>query len=83
MKDGMEKNFMISIRFEGRTVYANVFEYRHSPAVYHVFFIDHVVPIQLKLYERNEEIVADDADHANPELVRKVVVAIKNNPNRI
>jgi hypothetical protein len=79
----MEKNFMISIRFEGRTVYANVFEYRHSPAVYHVFFIDHVVPIQLKLYERGAEILPDDADHANPELVKQVVTAIKNSPHRI
>lgn len=75
---------MISIQFEGRTVYANVFEYRHSPAVYHVFFIDHVVPIQLKLYERDDDQISpDDADHANPELVKQVVAAIKNNPNRI
>jgi hypothetical protein len=79
----MEKNFMISIPFDGRTVYANVFEYRHSPAVYHVHFIDHVVPNQLKLYERDGEIVPDEVDHANPELVSQVVVAIKNNPHRI
>lgn len=74
---------MISIQFEGRTVYANVFEYRHSPAVFHVYFIDHVVPNQLKLYERNEEIVPDVVDHANPVLVREVVSAIKNSPHRI
>jgi hypothetical protein len=79
----MERNFMISIQFEGHTVYANVFEYHHSPAVFHVYFIDHVVPNQLKLYERNGEVVPDDADNANPTLVQKVVVAIKNSPHRI
>lgn len=79
----MERNFMISIQFEGRTVYANVFEYRHSPAVYHVHFIDHVVPNQLKLYERDGEISADAVDRANPELVKQVVIAIRNNPNRV
>lgn len=74
---------MISIRFEGHTVYANVFEQRHSPAVYHVHFIDHVVPEQITLYEKGEEIVADSADGLNSELVKQVTVAIKNNPARI
>lgn len=79
----MEKNFMISIQFEGRTLYGNVFEYRHSPAVYHVHFIDSITPGQLKLYERNGDIVADDADYVNPQLVQQVVFAIKNSPHRI
>ena len=74
---------MISINFDGRTVYANVFEYRHSPAVYHIHFIDHVVPKQIKLHEENGEIRPDPSDGLNPELVEKVIQEIKRNPNRI
>lgn len=80
---GMEKNFMISIQFEGRTLYANVFEYRHSPAVYHVQFIDYSFPAQLKLYERDGDILPDDSEQANAGLVQEVIRAIKNSPHRI
>jgi hypothetical protein len=80
----MEKNFMISFRFGGRTIYANVFEYRHSPAVYDVHFIDHVVPAKITLHEQDGHIVPDPAtEESNSELVKQAIEAIKRNPSRI
>lgn len=74
---------MISFQFDGRAVYANVFEYRHSPAVYHVQFIDYVTPTHLILHETDGDIVAEDAPGLDPRIVELVIAAIKRNPNRI
>lgn len=79
----MEKNFMINIKYAGRQIYANVFEYRHSPAVYHVHFIEQIEPTHLTLHEEDGQIIPDPAAKSNPELVRLVITAIENNPNRI
>ena len=74
---------MISFHLDGRQVYANVFEQRHSPAVYKIHFIDHIVPADIKLHEKNGKIVADAAYDLDPELVKAVIKEIVNNPNRI
>ncbi|HYF31226.1 MAG TPA: hypothetical protein VD993_08915 [Chitinophagaceae bacterium] len=79
----MEKNFMINIEYEGRQVYANVFEYKRSPAWYHVHFIDHIELNRMTLHEKDGRIIADPEDQANPDLIQLVIEAIEKNPNRI
>lgn len=75
---------MINIRYEGREIYANVFEYKHSPAVYHVHFVDDFIqPSQIILHEENDRIIPDPAGKSNPRLVKMVIEAIENNPNRV
>ena len=74
---------MISFHLDGRQIYANVFEQKHSPAVYSVHFIDHIIPGEITLYEQNGQIEADPADNLNPKLVEVVVKEILNNPARI
>ena len=75
---------MINIKYDGRQVYANVFEYKDSPAVFHVNFIDdYVEPGKLILHEKDGMIIADPAGKAKPDLVQLVIEAIENNPNKI
>jgi len=80
----MEKNFMINFHYKGRQIYANVHEYKHSPAVYHVHFIDHIEPRRLDLHETEDGvIVADISVNTNPQLVQLVIDAIIRQPDRM
>ena len=80
----MIKNFMINIKYEGRQVYANVFEYKDSPAIFHVNFVDDYVDSgKLILHEKDGMIIPDPAGKTNPELVKLVIEAIENNPNKV
>ena len=72
------------MKYDGRQLYANVFEYKHSPAVYHVHFVDDSVePRQIILHEENDRIIPDPAGKSNPELVEMVIEEILKNPNRV
>ena len=80
----MIRNFMINIKFEGRQLYANVFEYKFSPAVYHVHFVDdNVESGQITLHEKDGKIIPDPAGKTDPQLMQMVIEEIKKNPNRV
>lgn len=80
----MIKNFMINITYEGRQVYANVFEYKDSPAIYHVHFIDdYIEPQKITLHEKDGRIIPDPEGLSDPALVQSVIKAVESNPNRI
>ena len=75
---------MINIKYGGRQVYANVFEYKDSPAIYHVNFVDDYMETgKLILHERDGMIIPDPAGTADPQLVQLVIEEIEKNPNRI
>ncbi|HYE53319.1 MAG TPA: hypothetical protein VD996_00695 [Chitinophagaceae bacterium] len=78
----MEKNFMINFHYKGRQIYANVHEVKHSPAVYHVQFIDHIEPQRIELHEVDGRITPD-LPHTDTQLVEMVIAAIKKHPDRI
>ena len=75
---------MINIKYEGRQLYANVFERKDSPAIYHVNIIDDYMEVgRLTLHERDGKIIPDPEGTADPQIIKLVIDAIEKNPNRI
>ena len=82
----MTRLFMLEFNYEGERYFANVIEYRHSPAVYYVNLINapHMRPRKLILEDVDGGVeLSPDSQPARKELVdtiaRKIEDYVRNN----
>jgi len=78
----MTRLFMLEFNYEGERYFANVIEYRHSPAIYYVNLINapHLRPRKLILEETDGKIeLSPDSLPARKELVNTIIAKIEDN----
>jgi hypothetical protein len=76
----MTRLFMLEFKYEGERFFANVIEYRHSPAVYFVNLINapHLRPRRLIFETVNDKIeLSPDSKPARKELVEAICHGIE------
>ena len=77
----MTRLFMLEFNYEGERFFANVIEYRHSPAVYYVNLINapHIRPRKLILEDANGRVeLSQDSLPARKELVETIARKIED-----
>jgi len=82
----MTRLFMLEFNYEGERFFANVIEYRHSPAIYYVNLINapHLRPRKLIMEDMNGRVeLSPDSLPARKELVdtisQKIEEYVRNN----
>ena len=78
----MTRLFMLEFKYEGERYFANVIEYRHSPAIYYVNLINapHLRPRKIILEDVNGRVeLSQDSLPARQELVDTIARKIEEN----